>query len=351
MSGTELVVEEQRHVAVQNELSFNQEKIDLLKRTICKGATNDELELFMNQCKRLNLDPFLRQIHAVKRYDSKLQTDVMSTQTSIDGFRLIAERTSAYQGQTPAMWCDIDGVWKDVWLSDNFPFAARIGVHKKGFKDPLYCTAHWKEYVQTYQKGNQTFIGSMWKKMPTLMLAKCAEALALRKAFPHELSGIYTSDEMSQAENAVDVQTDVKVDPVAKAEESQEQLKLKRIRAEFNQKLVECKAKEEVLKINQAFDAEQGRTIWAKVTGVRDRETFLSMANDRLKFFDERKDQIETAKIETRKRIESCQTEKEWLEINGYIYNMDDTLLIDLLREKGKEIGVPDHFLEELTSA
>lgn len=163
------------------------DRVELLKDTICKGATDTELELFVATASRLGLDPFARQIHAVKRGGS------MTIQTGIDGYRLVAERTGKYRGQTATEWCGDDGVWSDVWVSRKNPSAARVGVIKEGFDGPLYAVAHWSEYHQT--------VGPMWKKMPALMLGKCAEALALRKAFPAELSGLYTSDEMGQADN------------------------------------------------------------------------------------------------------------------------------------------------------
>jgi phage recombination protein Bet len=181
--------------------AFTNDQIDLIKRTICKSATNDELLMFMQYCKKTGLDPFSRQIWSIERKSYNSDTGKYEAsrtiQVSIDGFRLVAERTGKYIGQTPVMWCGEDGVWVDAWVSKSYPVAAKVGVYRSDFKEPLYSVAKFDSYVSKTKDGKPT---QMWAKMPDLMIAKCAEALALRKAFPMELSGLYTNDEMDQAE-------------------------------------------------------------------------------------------------------------------------------------------------------
>jgi phage recombination protein Bet len=175
---------------VSTDLYFSPDQVELIKRQIAKDCTNDELKLFLYQCARTGLDPFSKQIYALKRKekDGERWIEKLSIQTGIDGFRLIADRTQRY-----APGPDNEYVYDDE--KRLVKATAHVMKFAGGQWHKVSASAHFLEYAQTKAGGGFT---KMWAEKPHIMLGKCAEALALRKAFPAELSGLYTQDEMPE---------------------------------------------------------------------------------------------------------------------------------------------------------
>jgi phage recombination protein Bet len=174
------------------------EQTQLISTTIAPGCSGDELRLFAYACQRTGLDPFSKQIYAIKRGGK------MTIQAGIDGLRAIAERTGELDGSATE-WCGEDGQWTDVWLSSKPPAAAKTTIWRKGSQHAFIGVARFADY-----NAGQ----GLWSKMPAAMIAKCSEALALRKAFPANLSGVYSADEMQQADDVQPVQVSVEAEPV-----------------------------------------------------------------------------------------------------------------------------------------
>lgn len=185
--------------------TWSREQIELVKTTICnaENLSDDEARLFIAQCQRLDLDPIAHQIHAIKRKGK------LTIQIGIDGYRKIADRTGRYAGNDdPVFQTETVTVGEEGGISvgGDVPVKATVTVHKlvgeiatrpefiPGEARPFTASARWAEYYP-----GEGSVGFMWRKMPFTMLGKCAEALALRKAFPAELGGFYIPEEMDQA--------------------------------------------------------------------------------------------------------------------------------------------------------
>jgi phage recombination protein Bet len=190
---------------------YERDQIQLVKDTIARGASDDELILFLHLARRSGLDPFARQIYLIERraHVNGAWVTTRQPQTAIDGLRLIADRTERYApGHEPTFEYDADGRLLKA--------TAYIKKFVRGEWHEVAASAHYDEYVGRTSKGEVT---RMWAEKPHIMLAKCAEALALRRAFPAEMSGLYTGDEMGEATapTVVDVRTGEIVDEPRKA--------------------------------------------------------------------------------------------------------------------------------------
>lgn len=148
------------------------------------NAPAGDLAVFLHVAQRTGLDPFSRQVYMIARGGK------YTIQTGIDGLRVIAARHAEYGGQIGPQWCGEDGQWREFWTGKTPPVAARVGVIRHGWSEPVWGVALFSEF----NGGNQ-----MWRDKPAHMLAKVSEAAALRKAFPHDLAGLVTDDEMGRA--------------------------------------------------------------------------------------------------------------------------------------------------------
>ncbi len=177
---------------------FTTEEIALIHRTFMAEASKDDVSLFIATCERTGLDPFARQIMASSRNVNKNGSwvTVWTWLVTIDGLRKIAVDSGDYEGQEGPWWCGEDGAWHEVWTKKGPCFAAKVLVHRKGFRVGLSGIAKYESYVQKKKDGQPN---NVWQNLGDHMTAKCAEALALRRAYPNEMAGLYTSDEMAQA--------------------------------------------------------------------------------------------------------------------------------------------------------
>lgn len=196
------IVETNNSQVIQ-ETGFSDYQINLIKKTIMdETASIDDLMLFGQVCKKTGLDPFSRQIFAISRNTKSNDKWIKkwTFQISIDGFRAIADRTGQYAGSDDPLFDE--GLTRYGMLSKERarPTTATVTVWKlvNNIRCPFTATASWNEYAVFYKDK----LADLWAKMPFLMLAKCAESQALRKAFPLQLSGLYSPEEMQQAKSS-----------------------------------------------------------------------------------------------------------------------------------------------------
>ena len=180
------------------------EDIAILKKTILKLYPEDEQTSFIRLCQRSRLDPFTKMIYATKRMvkitDPSGQTKKIPTLvpvTSVIGLTAVADRTGLYDG-CEIFWCGPDGIWRDAWLEDDPPAAAKCIVYRLHRSHPEVAIARWMSYAgQSYNyESHKWETSDFWVKMPDFMLGKCAKAAGLRGAFPDPLNKLYIPEEL-----------------------------------------------------------------------------------------------------------------------------------------------------------
>lgn len=180
---------------------YTEEQIGILRAHVAPNFSEAELAYGLTVAKARGLDPFAKQVYFTKRRqwdrDSNGYLERVTVEPTIDGFRVIAARTGEMDGCEDPLWCGADGVWRDVWLEKDPPSAAKVTVYRRNHRKHYSAVARFDEYAQRKKDNSLT---QMWLKMPGAMLAKCAEALALRRAFPEALGGLYSHEEMMQAD-------------------------------------------------------------------------------------------------------------------------------------------------------
>lgn len=195
-------------------VELSTEDFEILRATVFKDANDSQLRLYARNCRSRGLDPFAKEIYAWAGKDGAVEIVV-----GIDGLRNLAENSGEYRGQHGPWFCGADGQWTDVWLQAGAPLAAKVTILREG-REPMTSVALLSEFKKSNSPN--------WNSMPTTMLAKCAEANAIRRQFPRQTTGLYISEEMTQPTDRrprtpaprVDVDEDtgeiIDIDPVAR---------------------------------------------------------------------------------------------------------------------------------------
>lgn len=170
---------------------WGREGLDVVKAQIAPGASDVELAVFAETCKRLRLDPFANQIWSIRRRtynrDTRAYEEKQVTQIGVHGLRLIAQRTGQWGGRAGPTWLTSEGEWVHAWLEDVPPRAARVGVKRRGNSEYTYSVAVWERAAQLDKDGNPI---ALWKTRGPEMLALAAERDALRSEFAAETSDL-----------------------------------------------------------------------------------------------------------------------------------------------------------------
>lgn len=149
---------------------WTEREAGLIQSALAPGLSVGHMRVFALICRHTGMDPAKRQIYAW------IDKGRLCIHIGINGWRQMAVATGEYAGQAGPQWCGPDGQWRDVWLDETPPAAARVGVLRRGFGEPVWHVATWREFSRPNLPT--------WKEKPAHMLAIRAEGHALQRAFP-----------------------------------------------------------------------------------------------------------------------------------------------------------------------
>lgn len=206
MEENELVNVEENHVSISKHFGYTPQEVAVIQNSVAKGTTKVELAYFINVCKTVDLNPFIKEIWCYK--DNRGNLLVFAGR---DGFLAKAQRNPAFAGIRSSEVCQEDEFKIDI---ANNNITHEFGKEKRGAIIGAYALAFRKdgeptiEYVDfgTYNKGR-----AAWKTHPAEMIKKVAETHALKKGFG--ISGIQSEYDFDVKKNnvAVPINTDTTV--------------------------------------------------------------------------------------------------------------------------------------------
>lgn len=205
-------------VALQPQRSprdYTGSQLGLIKRTVAADCNDLEFDLYMEVARRVGLDPFRKQIYAVVYNKKDADKRKMAIITGIDGFRAVAARNRDYRPDDEEPVIVYDEAAKDPETNPLGIVKATVKAYKLSPDNQWHAvvgTAHWDEFAPLKdewawndEKGKRLPTGrvtldatSNWKKMARVMIVKVAEAQALRRGWPEDLSGVYAPEEMER---------------------------------------------------------------------------------------------------------------------------------------------------------
>ncbi|MBI5289931.1 MAG: recombinase RecT [Chloroflexi bacterium] len=191
---------------IQQAGHWTKREAEIISTVLGRDLTPGDLRAYAAICKHTGLDPFKRQIYAWK------DKGRLTIHIAIGGWRGLAARTGTYNGQTPPEWCGPDGQWRGVWLEEDPPAAARVGVYRTGQPLPVWGVVTWREFQRTQSRTGARG-PTLWDEKGPHMLAVRAEYQALQKACPEAFEA--SSEAIQQFNVAVEAVSDEEI-PVAR---------------------------------------------------------------------------------------------------------------------------------------